>query len=272
VAATRRGQAPTRTRAAVLPRLLGLRREAIARLMPSRRSVAVGLALLALAGGAYAAARETSAFALQRVEVKGAPASVRLQVGRSLRSLRGTSLLALDGGAVLSRVESLPTVISATYDRAFPHTLRIAVVAERPVALLRRGREQWLVSARGRVMQRVAPRSHARLPRIWVPTATPVAVGGFLRPVTGGIAARALALAAGFRMPIATAGLEGGALVFRLQSGLELRLGGESDVRLKLAIARRALPLLPADTAYLDLSVPGRPVAGPANTQVSGRG
>jgi hypothetical protein len=33
-------------------------------------------------------------------------------------------------------------------------------------------------------------------------------------------------------------------------------------VRLKLAIARRALRGLPAGTAYLDVSVPGRPVAG----------
>jgi cell division septal protein FtsQ len=196
---------------------------------------------------------------------------VRAQVRHSLASLDGTSLLALDGSAVLRRVDSLPTVISATYDRAFPHTLRIAVVAERPVAVLRRGKEQWLVSARARVMRRVAPRSHARLPRVWVSTATPVDVGGFLQPATGGIATRALALASGFRVPIATAGLDHGALVFRLRSGLELRLGGSSDVRLKLAIARRALPLLPADSAYLDLTVPGRPVAGPANTQVSGR-
>jgi len=33
-------------------------------------------------------------------------------------------------------------------------------------------------------------------------------------------------------------------------------------VRLKLAVARRALRGLPAGAAYLDVSVPGRPVAG----------
>jgi hypothetical protein len=66
--------------------------------------------------------------------------------------------------------------------------------------------------------------------------------------------------------------MEHGILLFRLGSGLELRLGEASDVRLKLAIARRALPLLPSDAAYLDVSVPGRPVAGPTNTQVSTRG
>ena len=53
-----------------------------------------------------------------------------------------------------------------------------------------------------------------------------------------------------------------GGLVFHLRSGVELRLGDPTDVRLKLAVARRALRGLPAGTAYLDVSVPERPVAG----------
>ena len=61
------------------------------------------------------------------------------------------------------------------------------------------------------------------------------------------------------------------ALVFRLRSGLELRLGAPTDVRLKLAIARRALRALPAGATYVDVSVPGRPVAG-TDPQLSGRG
>jgi hypothetical protein len=51
-------------------------------------------------------------------------------------------------------------------------------------------------------------------------------------------------------------------LLFRLRSGLEIRLGRPADVRLKLAIARRALRGLPSGTTYLDVSVPERPVAG----------
>ena len=241
------------------------------RFLPSRRSVASGVALVVLAGGAYAAARETSAFAVQRIEVTGAPPEIQAQVRRALDPLRGTSLLALDGAALQGRAEALSTIVSAGFDRAFPHTLRVAVVPERPVAVLRRGRQWWLVSARGRVVARLAPRSEAALPRIWLPTTTAVDVGSFLRPGAGGVAARALALAAGFPAPLQTAAVRHGALVFRLHSGLELRLGAASDIRLKLAIARRALPLLPSDATYLDLSVPGRPVAGQANTQLSGR-
>jgi hypothetical protein len=47
-----------------------------------------------------------------------------------------------------------------------------------------------------------------------------------------------------------------------LRSGLELRLGREHDVRLKLAVAARILPQLDTDSTYLDVAVPDRPVAG----------
>ena len=229
------------------------------------------MGVLALAGGVYAAARESSAFAIARIVVVGAPRDVRDQVQRALAPLRGTSLLALDGSAVVRRVEALPTVMSATSDRGFPHTLRVEVLPERTVAVLHRGRETWLVSARGRVVRRVVPGSFPALPRIWVPRATPFAAGSFLAPADGGIAAAALALAARFPARIATASFTHGQLVLRLRSGLELRLGDATDIRLKLAIARRADAVLPLGSAYVDLSLPGRPVAG-SNPQLSSGG
>src|SRR5207342_2597357 len=53
-------------------------------------------------------------------------------------------------------------------------------------------------------------------------------------------------------------------LTFLLGSGLELRLGELRAIKLKLAIAARILPgvLAHGGYAYLDLSVPERPVAG----------
>ena len=51
-------------------------------------------------------------------------------------------------------------------------------------------------------------------------------------------------------------------LVFHLRSGLELLLGGADDLELKVAVAERALPMLPAGSTYLDVSIPGRPVSG----------
>ena len=57
-------------------------------------------------------------------------------------------------------------------------------------------------------------------------------------------------------------------LTLRLRSGLEVRLGDAVDVPLKLAVAARVIPLLDADTAYLDVAVPERPVSGTLNSQV----
>jgi len=231
--------------------------------------VAVGAGLLALAGGAYGVARETSAFAVTRVEVVGAPTHVRAQVRQAVAPLRGGSLLSLDGAALLRRVDALPTVVASGYDRAFPHTLRITVVPEQPVAVVRQGSKSWLASARGRVMTPLAPRAAERLPRVWIPRSTPVMVGRFLPVAHAGVVTRSLALARRFPAHIVLAALKRDGLVFRLRSGLELRLGEPTDIRLKLAIATRALPDLPGGVTYLDVSVPGRPVAG-NNPQVSG--
>ena len=59
-----------------------------------------------------------------------------------------------------------------------------------------------------------------------------------------------------------------GELSLQLASGTELRLGDSGDVRLKLAIARQILPIA-GRAAYVDVSVPERPVAG-YNPQVEG--
>ncbi|HYA09121.1 MAG TPA: FtsQ-type POTRA domain-containing protein, partial [Gaiellaceae bacterium] len=242
MAAKRRGRQPRARAAAVaLPRARQLPAPARrARLVPSRRSLGIGLAILAVTAAAYAAARESSVFAVRSVEVSGVPPALRAQVRAALAPLLGTSLLALDGAAVERRVEALPAVLSAGYDRAFPHTLRVIVVPEKPVAVLRRGTESWLVSARGRVISRVPRGSDPALPRIWVPTAAGVLPGAFLDATHGGTAARSLALVADrFPARIAVASFAGGDLTFRLRSGLELRLGDATDVRLKLAVARR---------------------------------
>jgi cell division protein FtsQ len=242
----------------------------LSRLVPSRRSLLVGLGVLAIAMGTYAVARESGAFAVTRFEVQGGTVRIRHEVRRALAPVRGDSLLALDGGALIRRMEALPTVMSAGYDRSFPHTLRVHVVPERPVAVLRSGRSSWLVSARARVVARLRPHAARGLPRIWVPRGTAVQIGGFLAPAGGGTAAQTVALAARFPARIAVVSLAHGELVFHLRSGLEIRLGQPTDVRLKLAIARRALRRSPSGTTYVDVSVPGRPVAG-ANSQLSGR-
>jgi cell division protein FtsQ len=224
--------------------------------------LALGLGILALALGGYLIARETSLFAIRRIEVTGGSPRVARQVRQALEPLVGKPLVGLNGPAVLQRVAALPTVVSASYDRAFPHTLRVAVVPERPAAVLRRGPDSWLVSARGRVIERLPARALPKLPRIWLSTRISVRTGAELSASGSAVAARAAGLAGAFAGRVASVSYGNGMLLFHLRSGLLLILGDGGDVKLKLAVAARALAVLPSGSTFLDLSSPGRPVSG----------
>jgi cell division protein FtsQ len=233
------------------------------RLVPSGRSLLTAFGLLAGALLAFLAARETGIFAVRTVEVHGAPGYVTEQVEHALRDAKGESLVAVDVDEARRAVEALPTVAEAELDRAYPHTLRVAIVPERPVALVRQGAASLLVSARGRVIARVDRGARPELPRIWVPKTTQLVAG---QTVTGdlGTAVEAVTPIAGTRFParITSVTVQEAALTLRLRSGLELRLGEPTDTELKLAVAARILPLVQPGARYLDVSVPERPVAG----------
>jgi cell division septal protein FtsQ len=267
VAARKRSNA----RAAVLP----ARRAAldIARLAPSGRSILVGLALFALAVGAYLGARETKVFAVRTVEISGGTAAIQAEVRAALAPDLGRSLLRIDGGDLGSRLAPLPDVHSFRYDRAFPHTLRVVIRPERPVLVVRRGHDAFLVAASGRVLRPLAHPHLSGLPRLWLAKNVALRVGDSL---PGNVVAASVALA-----PLQEAPLPGGVkdvrvgtgeLTLDLNGGLEVRLGDAGDLRLKLAIARRILRATAAATAgpgYLDVSVPERPVLA-SKSQVGG--
>lgn len=234
----------------------------IARIAPTRRSLAVGLCIVAFALFAYLLARETPLFAIDQIEVQGSSPRVAAQVRHALAPVLGSPLVGLNGSAVLRRVEALPTVVSAGYDRSFPHTLRVTVVPERPAAVLRSGTSSWLVSIRGRIMGRLVSGADPSLPRVWVPAHTTVLVGAMLGAAQARVAVRAAGLAGPLAPRISTATYSGDRLVFRLRSGLQVVLGAATDVKLKVAVARRALTFVPSGSTYLDVSVPGRAVSG----------
>jgi cell division septal protein FtsQ len=222
----------------------------------------------------YAIARETSMFAVRSFEIQGAPPAVRAQVRGVLQRFSGTNLLALNGAAVMRAIEDLPTVVSAQYDRSFPHALRVRVVAERPVAVVRRGSGAWLASARGRIIGPTARVRYRSLPRIWLPPSTQLATGDFL---VGDAAASARALRAfvdaRFAHRVLWARIQDRQLTLRLRSGLDVEFGPPTSLSLKIAVVRSILrTLAPASAGgptYLDVSVAGRPVAG-RNPQVGG--
>jgi cell division protein FtsQ len=236
------------------------------RALPSGRSLLLGFALVAAAVGLYALARFSPAFALQQIEVEGAPPQVAAHVHAALAPLEGTSLLRLDGEAVQRALAGLTDVATASYDRDFPHTLRVVVRPERAVAVARRGAEAWLVAGDARVISTAALGTHRELPRVWLDGSADPQPGATLGDGSALRAVRALARAQRAQFPgrILFVRLHEHDLTFVLASGLELRLGDVRALRLKLAVASQIVPQLlqTGGYAYLDVSVPGRPVAG----------
>jgi cell division protein FtsQ len=262
-----------RARSAVVPLPSGSSGLSLLRTLPSGRSLLIGFLIVGAAVGLYVLARVSPMFALQRIEVEGAPPSVAAHVRTALEPLEGRSLLSLDGAAVQRALAPLTDVSTARYDRDFPHTLRLVVRAERPVAVARRGASAWLVSGDSRVIARTPPGTHRDLPRVWLSGSADPQPGAALTGGSALRAVRALARAQSAHFPgrILFVRPREHDLSFVLASGLELRLGDVRAIRLKLAVAAQIVPKLLQDGtyAYLDVSVPGRPVAG-SNSQPSG--
>jgi cell division septal protein FtsQ len=239
------------------------------RLLPSVRSLAVGFGLLAAALALYVGARESSVFFVHSVEVTTEPPGQTRLVERALAPLAGTSLLAIDEAAITRRLERLPHVHLLGYDRSFPNGLRVVVSVERPVAVLRRANENWLVSSEGRVLRRLTRRLRRPLPVVWIPRGLEPEIGTVLRAEQ---AARAVAALASLRTSAPTflrrvwyvgEGDEG--LTMVLRDRFEVRLGDAADLAVKVEVARRVLAELRASgstATYVDVAVPERPVAG----------
>ncbi len=91
------------------------------------------------AAAGYWAAYATPIFAVERIDVRGAPPPVARDVARATRELVGTSLVAVDADGVEGKLRTLPSVAGVSVDRAFPHTLVVRIAPEKPVAVVRRG-------------------------------------------------------------------------------------------------------------------------------------
>jgi cell division septal protein FtsQ len=240
------------------------------RLIPSSRSLLVGFGLLAAAFGLFLGARETAVFAVHEIQVESIPSGRARSAERALRDLEGVSLLRIDRETIQRRLDTLPHVHLLGYDREFPNGLRIQVSVERAVAVLRRGSDNWLVSAEGRVLRPLERRLRRPLPVVWVERTADPRVGAILAAAEP---ARAIRTVAAIRE--AAPGLasrvwyvktaEGGVATAVLDDRFEIRLGATTELPLKLAVARRVLATLRREgdlAAYLDVSVPERPVVG----------
>jgi cell division protein FtsQ len=250
-----------------------LRSLSVTRLLPSGRALIVGFALLFGGILAYVGARETSVFALRSIDVEGAPPVVAAHVRAALQPLQGTSLLVVGRSGIERRLASLSDVADVSFDRDFPHTLRVFVVPAHSVAVLRRGPAAWIVSSDGRVVRSAGMFAAPKLPRVWLARGTSIDVGSTLVDDDAARAVHAIAVARAGRFGARMKAVRSSAreLTFVLPSGLEIRLGDDSSLELKVAVARRILPLLNRTSTFLDVSVPERPIAD-GDSQLSGRG
>ena len=227
--------------------------------------------VVVLALGLYAIAQGTSMFAIERVQVRGVPPGVEARVRTALEPLAGSSLVAFDATDGDRRLAQVPVVAEASYDRDFPHTLVVTVVAEQPVALLRRGPAAWVVSDTGRVLRKVSTRPLPDLPRIWLPANADPLVGAAVADESA-LVIRTLSMVndGTARMPIGSARLVDGEVSMTLRSGTEVILGAPAQLALKVAVAARVLELSPT-AQTIDVSVPERAVASdrPPNEQQS---
>jgi cell division protein FtsQ len=233
------------------------------RFVPSGLSLLVTFGIVVAAGIGYWIAYATPIFAVEHVDVRGAPPALSRQVIGATRDLSGRSLVAIDAGDVEGKLRALPEVAGVSVDRAFPHTLVVRVAPERPVAVIRRGHFAWLATGAGKVVREIETGTQRALPRLWLARGTTVRVGG--RVPAGLVSAtRALAAAhaAGLGGRVKGVRTTGDELMLVLRHGTEVRLGRPADVGLKLAIARRVLGAVDGGVSYVDVSVPQRPVAG----------
>jgi cell division septal protein FtsQ len=244
--------------------------------VPWQRALAIAVGIAAVLALLYLGARATSIFAVRTLEIEGGTPTVRAAVRAAAGRVEGKSLVGLDGGALVRELEALPSVRSATYDRAFPSTLRIFVRAERPVAVIS-GSARWIVSERGRVIGAATKDAWDGLPRFRLPAGTTLHPGAFVTAPTARVILGALAVVPRrFPARIDDVRLRAGELTLGLRAPWgtpELRLGEPVDVKLKLAAAALVLRSLTAperpSVAYVDVSVPERTVVG-SNSQPEG--
>lgn len=93
---------------------------------------------------------------VQEVEVGGA-ATVSAADVEARAALDGASLLTANLHAAESRVEELPMVKEATITRAWPQTVRIAIVERTPWAVWQAGSRNYTVDEDGVVLEAAAP-------------------------------------------------------------------------------------------------------------------
>lgn len=209
--------------------------------------------------------RSSSFVTVQHVTVSGLTTDDAPRIRAALvAAAHDMSTLDVQQAALDSAVAGFPIVKEVSATPAFPHTLRIRVVEEQPVALLEVGGERLLLAGDGSVLRGVVT-GHP-LPVIRSSGSVPNA------RLERGAAAAELRVAAAAPAPLAgrLSGVSEGkrGLYVSLRNGPQIFFGdaGRLDAKWAAAAAVLADPSSKG-ASYVDVRLPQRPVAGGLDAQ-----
>ncbi len=219
------------------------------------------VALLAVAGGGYAWVRESALVRVRHVEITGITASDGDRVRATLESTATEmTTLHVRERSLEDAVRPYPSVAGIKVTADFPHTLRIQVIEQRPVAALAAGDFKRVpVTASGVVLNGVVADRDLPSINLAAPAAGPRLTDAKL------LRALAVAGAAPPDLLARTDELQTGSrgVVAALHNGPELLFGTDDEAAKKWEAAARVLAEPSAAGAtYLDLRIPGRVAAG----------
>lgn len=254
-------------RSLALPLRRRLRRLRVA--LPRRVVRALLLALLAtpLLYGSWLWLRDSSLVSVEQVQVRGAGGPYARSIEAALgEAAKRMSTLHFSVGRLRAAVAPYPVVRDLRVSGGFPHTLRIRVVEQPPVAALLIGGTRTAVAADGAVLGSTYPGlASAALPVVHGAVGDPLAAG---RVHSAG--ARAALAVLGAAPPTLIGwiarvfgGREG--LTVAMRNGLRLYFGDATRPHAKWVAAARVLAdPSSAGAWYVDVRLPERPAAGVA--------
>ncbi len=228
----------------------------------ARIALLLALALTALAVGGWIALRGSSLSAVEKVQISGAHGRQASQIEAALRrTAHGMSTMHVQVGTLRAAVAQFPVVRDLRISPSFPHGLRITVIEQPPVAILSAGGQRTAVAADGVVLG-PEPIS-GTLPSVHLAGVVPL-TGRSVQDATARAELSILGAAPqtllGWVQSISS-GSEG--IVATMRGDVQIDFGNATRAHAKwLAAARVLADSSAAGATYIDVRVPGRPVAG----------
>jgi cell division septal protein FtsQ len=210
--------------------------------------------------------RDSGLVAVQSVKVTGLSGADSVRIRGALEAAaRNMTTLHVDHAALERAVSGFPVVRGVEASPQFPHGIKVHVSRRRPAAMLVASSGRVAVAGDGTVLTGV--RVKGRVPTIRISDRLPA------RRVAAGRELAAVRVAGGLPAALGSRVKQirrepGNGVVVPLEGGPKVIFGDASRVRAKWAAAVAVLADRgSARAAYIDVRIPGRPVAGGLRVQ-----